>query len=155
MELSLAKKGGNNADSGRLDLSKVAQRQQYDLMSAAKQQLAEVVRVLRTLEDRYNNLMRKVQLTDQNMLSEHKRLNNELKLVDADLIDSKKELNELSYKFGLIIKELELTAKKQDVDLIKRYIELWQPMEFIRKKDAEKLVEDLLREKVKKKETVL
>lgn len=163
MELSLFKKEGKPKEEQKpspiyfqpkpqVHKQQSQQSQQFIMM---RQQLTEVIRILRTLEDRYNNLIKKVQLTDQNMLQEHKRLNKELKIVDSDLIDAKKELNELDYKFGLIVKELEVCAKKQDVNLIKKYIELWQPMDFIRKKDADKLVDRMLKDKIKKKEKVL
>ena len=130
--------------------SKQKQDQGLQQLNMVRHELTEVIRILRTLENRYNNLMKKVQLTDQNMIQEHKRLNKELKIVDSDLIDAKKELNELDYKFGLIIKELSLCAKKQDVDLIRKYLELWQPMNFIRKQDAEKMVDQMLKDSVKK-----
>lgn len=158
MELTLFKKEKKEEGEVKeeaIKLSKKQAQQREQTIDAIKQQLTELVRILRTLEDRYNNLMKKVQLTDQNMIEEHKRLNKELKITDSDLIDAKKELNELDYKFSLIMKELELCAKKKDVDLIKKYIELWQPMNFIRKKDTEKLIDDLLKERVKKKEKVL
>ncbi len=129
--------------------------QENPALIQVRERLIEIVRILRTLEDRYNNLGRKAQLTDQNMIHEHKKLNKELKLVDSDLIETKKELNDLAYKYDMILKELELRAMKKDVDLVKRYIELWQPISFIRKKDAEKLIDNLIKNKIKKKEKVL
>ena len=157
MELNLFKKEEKSKDpSKKQTLSmhhskKKNQDQGLQQLNVVRHELTDVVRILRTLENRYNNLMKKVQLTDQNMIQEHKRLNKELKIVDSDLIDSKKELNELDYKFGLIIKELSLCAKKQDVDLISKYMELWQPINFIRKQDAEKMIDQMLKDKTKKK----
>tara|TARA_Y100000034_G_scaffold87951_1_gene105497 strand:- start:135 stop:614 length:480 start_codon:yes stop_codon:yes gene_type:complete len=157
MELNLFKKEEKSKDPSKkqpINRSYSHNKKQdpgLEQLNMVRHELTDVVRILRTLENRYNNLMKKVQLTDQNMIQEHKRLNKELKIVDSDLIDAKKELNELDYKFGLIIKELSLCAKKQDVDLIRRYMELWQPMNFIRKQDAEKMVDQMLKDRVKKK----
>lgn len=145
----------NNDVSIKPTVQKSKQEDNLQAFNAIRQQLTEVVRMLRTLEDRYNNMMKKVQLTDQNMIEEHKKLNSELRLVDSDLTDAKKELNELDYKFGMIIKELDLCAKRKDVDLIRKYIELWQPTLFIRREDADKLIDQILKEKIRKKEKVL
>jgi len=134
---------------------KKQKKQDTHAFDQIKQQLVEAIRILRTLEDRYNNLTKKVQLTDKNMIQEHKILNKELRLVDSDLIDTKKVLNELDYKFGLVIKELNVRAKKKDVDFITKYLDLWQPMTFIRRKDADRLIDDLLKDKIKKKKKVI
>ena len=42
----------------------------------------------------------------------------------------------------LIIKELKLTAGKEEVLILKKYIDLWNPMNFATQRDVERLVEE-------------
>ena len=44
------------------------------------------------------------------------------------------------------IKELELLAKKDDVEVIKKYLNYWEPMKFIQASQVEKVVKELLSE---------
>ena len=50
-------------------------------------------------------------------------------------------------KINLLIKEITLSAKKEDVAVIKKYIEFWQPLNFVTPTQVEKIVREILEEK--------
>ncbi len=108
------------------------------------EKLNNLTRSIRTLEERYNNLRRRTQLTDHNILVQHQRLNKELKLNDSDLIDIKRGLQKLNDKINLLQKELELCGKKQDLDILAKYIGYWTPLKFITRNEAEKIIQAAL-----------
>jgi hypothetical protein len=105
------------------------------------------MRNLRTLEERYSNIKKKMQLTDSLMMKEHKRLHSSVRSANSEILMLKKDLTELTYKMDLILKELTLSAKSVDLESLKKYIGIWQPMDFVRKDEVEKLVDEILKEK--------
>lgn len=93
---------------------------------------------LKILEDRYANLRKKTQLTDQNMIDSEKELWDELRSTNDDLIELKKKVNELLHKISQMNEELEGAAKKYDLKVIEKYLDLWQPMNFLTREEFER-----------------
>lgn len=114
--------------------------------------LNNLTRSIRTLEERYNNLRRRTQLTDHNILVQHQRLNKELRLNDSDLIDIKRGLQKINDKLNMLEKELELCAKKQELDILAKYIGYWRPLNFVTRGEAENIINAAILEKMPKKE---
>jgi hypothetical protein len=69
---------------------------------------------------------------------------NEVKVINSEITDINSKITEIQDRILLIIKELKLTAKKEDVDVMKRYVELWNPMRFVTKDQVEKIVREVL-----------
>jgi len=44
----------------------------------------------------------------------------------------------------MIVKELKLTARKEDIAVMKKYVELWNPMRFATKEQVENIVKEAL-----------
>ena len=102
---------------------------------------------LKISEERYNELRKKLLLIEQNMISNHKKAMNEVKMIDSDIAELHNKLNLMEERMILIVKELKLTAKKEDVDVMKKYVELWNPMRFATKDQVEKMIEESLSKK--------
>ena len=119
-------------------------------MNFVSNQMSSISSRLRILEERFTNLRNRDQVTEQNMLSFHKKVNTEFKTLTSEINELRKEFNELSSQIGLIIKELQLSAKREDVKVLEKYIELWQPLQFVTKKDVEKIVKQIIEEQSKR-----
>lgn len=104
-------------------------------------QMAELLRILRTVEGRISSLHKRLDVLDSNILTQQKRMGKDFLLAESDLIEMKKELSSFSYKISLLGKELSLSAPKKDIDALMKYIELWQPQEFLRRNEAEQLMQ--------------
>ena len=46
----------------------------------------------------------------------------------------------------LIIKELKITAGKEELMTLKKYIDFWNPMNFVTQRDVERVVEEKMSE---------
>lgn len=112
-------------------------------------QISEISRRIRILEERYSNLRRKTQVTDQNMLSIQKTLTREIKTIDDQLNDLQKSINELKEKMAQILRETKNFALGEDISILKRYLDFWQPLNFLTKDEAEQLIEDMINKKNK------
>lgn len=107
-------------------------------------ELNAVVRRLKLLEEQFTNIRRKQQMLEQNMLQNSKKAINENKLLNDDIIEMRETLGKIEDKAVLIIKELKLCAKKDEVDLLKKYVNLWEPVNFVTKKEVSSIVENAL-----------
>ncbi len=105
--------------------------------------VSNISRRLRILEERYTNFRNRIQVTDQNMLLHSKKQTTNIKTINSDINDLKKEINDIHEKIDLIIKELNNSAKKEDVEVLQKYINLWDPMNFVTRKEIEKLIKEL------------
>ncbi|MBR9692137.1 hypothetical protein GOV06_05120 [Candidatus Woesearchaeota archaeon] len=112
-------------------------------------QVNEVARRLRILESRYTELNRKIEVTEKNMLNERKRVASELKTNDSDVLDIKKELNDLKVRTDMVVDSLKGFAVKEDIEVIRKYVDLWEPVNFATREEVEKIVEEKLEEKGK------
>jgi hypothetical protein len=112
-------------------------------------QVGEVARRLRILESRYTDLSRKTQVNEKNMLNERKRITNELKTDDSDILELKREMNEIKTKMDMIVGEIKNFAAKEDIEAVRKYVELWEPVNFVTRDEVDKIVKDAIEEKSK------
>ena len=99
---------------------------------------------IRISEERYGDLRKKLQLIEQNLLSFQKKTVKDIKDVDSDINDLKRMLHEVESKMVLLIKELQLLARKEDVDIIKKYVDYWTPIKFVTATQVEKMIREEL-----------
>jgi len=108
--------------------------------------LATLTRRLRVLESQYTNTRRRITVIDENMMSHGKKLNQEIDTVNEEMTDLKKAVESMDEKLVTIIKELKHAAKIGDVEVLKKYIEIWQPLDFVTRDQVEKIVKDFIAE---------
>ena len=100
---------------------------------------------LRLLEERYSNLRKKTQVSDQNILESHKKISVEVKTSNSDVTDLRRDLNKITDEIRLIVSELKETAKKEDVIIMQRYLDLWEPLNFVTRDELERMADQLKR----------
>jgi len=105
-------------------------------------QIDELMRRLRLLEERYSGLRKKTQFTEQNMLKDAKELFSEIKVLHETITELKSELSELNEKLTKLNQEVNQAVKKTDFNVLAKYIEFWQPLNYITKEEAEKLIRE-------------
>lgn len=110
-------------------------------------QLINVSRRLRILEERYLNLRKKTQVSDQNMLAIQKNVAKELKATHDELLEFRRDFVDLRDKVKLIVRELKTCAKSEEVEVIKKYVNLWEPINFVTRGEVNSIVKRALEEK--------
>lgn len=113
------------------------------------EQLNTQNRRLRILEERYISLRRNSQVTDQNMLTNYKRVYADIKSASANISELKKKILDIDEKIGIIQSELSVCVKKEDITVLDRYISLWNPSMFLTRTEAENIIGNLLRQSEK------
>lgn len=97
-------------------------------------------RRLRELEERNQNLRRKVQMTDQSMINQNRKYRQELNIVNSDMNELKHMMSELDNKMLLLIKELRMCARQEDLKVVEKYVQFWEPIKFVTRKEIERMM---------------
>ena len=95
---------------------------------------------VRSVEERISNLRRSLQMTEQNVLELNKKVNSEFSVINSDVLDIKRNITQIKNQSELIVKELMLTAKKEDVTVLNKYLDLWKPVDFVTQNEVRKIV---------------
>ncbi|MFH1053604.1 MAG: hypothetical protein V1740_04285 [Candidatus Woesearchaeota archaeon] len=115
---------------------------------AVNNQLNNVSLRLRVLEERYTNIRRKTQVIEQNMLNAHKQIKEEIKMNGSDMTDMKREIIDIKNKIRQIVLELKNCALKEDLSVLRKYVEMWEPINFITQNQAEKMIQEAIDEQL-------
>jgi len=105
-------------------------------------QINTVARAVKILEDKYYNLRKKVQISEENNLNQHKKLGDDIKVIQSDILEIKRDIEDIKEKIRLIVKELKLTAKEEDIKVVQKYLDLWEPVNFITRDEAKRAIDE-------------
>ncbi len=105
-------------------------------------QINNLSRRLRILEERYTTMRKKTQATDENVLGLNKNLMKEMKVSHEDVVDFRREFYDLRDKVKLIVKELKDCAKADEVKVLERYINLWEPVNFVTRQELDRMLDE-------------
>lgn len=108
--------------------------------------LSEVASNLRVLEDKYTGLRKKLQLTDQTLLDMQKNLYKERKLLTEEITESKLKIAELIDDLMNMKSELKDTVKQNDIKVLDRYLDFWEPLQYVTRKEVETLLDSIKEE---------
>ncbi len=112
-----------------------------------KEEVSSMERRLRVLEGGFTNIRRSLQVAEQNMLSKHKVFSTEARTLTSEIDDMKKEMADIKEKILMLIKELGTAAKINEVKVLEKYINLWNPVKFVTQGDVERIIDEKLRNK--------
>ena len=101
---------------------------------------------LRLADERMLDLRRQLGFVQQNMLENQKTVLNHIKDITADITSIKHSISEMQDRISAIIKELGLMGRKEDVELLQKYIDLWNPVKFVSIDKLDSYVRDILDE---------
>ncbi|MBI2669095.1 hypothetical protein HYX14_04605 [Candidatus Woesearchaeota archaeon] len=101
------------------------------------------------LESKVNGLVRQADILKNDFIKRTNDLKKDAKTLNADLLELKREQQKTQEKMDLVIKELKQTAGSEEVTMIKKYMDYWNPMTFVTQRDVERIVETKLQEEQK------
>src|SRR3989344_5173902 len=117
-----------------------------DLLMQPPSREIELERRIKVLEESVANLRRKLLVNEQNDLSRHKKVLTDDKTMQEEILELKKENEFLKRNIREIISELRNAARKEDVDTLKKYIELFDPMRFASPEMVERIVDEKMQQ---------
>jgi hypothetical protein len=102
--------------------------------------VTDVASRLRVLEERYQNLRKKTQITDQNLIESEKSMMKEMKELQEKILEMKHDIANVNEQITLMIGELSNCVREEDFKTTVKYLELWEPAQFITRDEAAELV---------------
>ncbi|MEK6951780.1 MAG: hypothetical protein AABX29_02085 [Nanoarchaeota archaeon] len=107
--------------------------------------LSDIINRIRTLESKYNLLGERLLIVNQNMLAQYKKNLPEFKAINSDIREIKSELFKLKEVIKDLAKEMQFFATKEDIKVLEKYINLWNPIKFITEEELDKILEEKLK----------
>jgi hypothetical protein len=96
---------------------------------------------IKGVETKVNNLIRELDVIKNDFIRKANDLKDNVKSLNDDMLELKREQEKTSQNMDLIIKELKKTAGIEEVQTIKKYIEFWNPMNFVTQRDLDRAIE--------------
>ncbi|GEM_PF-5732596 len=107
---------------------------------------------IRDLERRFSDTQELLKFHEEESRKNFNRVWGRLKEFEDRLVSFTHNLAEQEQQSHLIVNELRLTAKKEDFDVMKRFVEYIKPVKFVTVDQVERIVKDILDENLPKKE---
>lgn len=107
--------------------------------------LADINNRVRTLESKYNLFGEHLLVINQNMIEEYKKILREMKAIDADLQKMKVDLIEVKSTVKNMIIEMDVFAKKDQVKVLEKYLDLWSPLHFVTEEQLNQAIEQKMK----------
>jgi len=114
--------------------------QRKELSVNINYELSSLTTRLRILEEKQNNLRRKVQFIEQNLIDLRKKMLAESKTIISDIKEIKRSIEELKRIVSKVIDDLSKFARVEDVKVLQKYVNFFQPLNFVTHKELEKIL---------------
>ncbi len=95
---------------------------------------------LRILEGKYNIMRDRLFIINENMVEHYKKLSVEMDSIKTDIKEIKESLFSLKEATRSIVKELDSFARKEHLKILEKYINLWNPLDFVTEEEVLELV---------------
>ena len=104
--------------------------------------ISELIGRIRVNEAKMANLRERLLVTDNNMISELRKISGNIKEINEDIKRTKAELFNLKETIRDVVKEFGNLARSQDLKVLEKYINMWNPLNFTTEKEVIKLIKE-------------
>lgn len=106
------------------------------------EEIKKLVARLRLYEQRFSDLRAMVRLVQEDLIRNHKRAMDEIKVLSASVNELKRTIAMIENRMLAIIEEIKLRAKYEDVEFLKKYINLWSLVKFATVEQVERMIKE-------------
>jgi len=99
----------------------------------------EINTKIRDLEERYRILRDRLLLIGQNLVEIKEKINEDILKIKKDVEVIKRNMERLVSFLETASAEFSKFARKEDLEILSKQAKMFQPLEFVRKKDLKKL----------------
>ncbi|MBS3172247.1 hypothetical protein J4438_01535 [Candidatus Woesearchaeota archaeon] len=105
---------------------------------------------IRILEGKYTVTRERMLLINQNMIDHYKILTTEIKSMNEELREIKESLELIKETTRNIVKEMSFFARKEQMKVLEKYINMWNPLNFVTEEQVLELIEKKRTKNVRK-----
>jgi len=110
--------------------------------------LAKLYVWIKGVESKVNTLIREVEVVKNDLVKKQQELKKDTKGVSEEVLEIRREQEKSLQKMDLVIKELKKTAGAEEVISLKKYLDLWNPLNFVTQRDLERVIEQKLQQRL-------
>lgn len=143
-----------NIFAGKDEKSKEEYNEKVNVHSKA---ILTVVERQKDLESSIDLIDEKLELLDHNSIKNFKSLFLDIKSLREDMNELKQEINKIKEFDSKVSKQIRIMTTRDEVQKLEKYIDLWNPMDFVTRgeleeihtktvKELRKIVEEFLKE---------
>ena len=114
--------------------------------SLLNRKLSEISERVRLLEERSKDTLENLHIVDETMERRTKNLKDSISDIRKELIQIRNEITQIRSILRRVISDLSNAARKSDVRVIEKYIELLDPTNLVTRDDVERIVEEKMKE---------
>lgn len=131
----------NNIFGGSADKAQDEFKEKVDVHSKA---ILAVTQRQKDLESATDLLNEKIEMLDHNAISNFKKITEDIKSIRAELRELHEEIGTLKDFNSKMGKQIKLMAPRDDVAKLEKYIDLWEPMNFVTRDELEESQKKLI-----------
>jgi ElaB/YqjD/DUF883 family membrane-anchored ribosome-binding protein len=94
---------------------------------------------LRILEERHSLMRNKSTVSEEGMVELQRSISKDLKSINDDITELKHSLKQVTDNLRLIDAEMKSLARKEEVKVLDRYLDFWQPLGFVTREELDRL----------------
>jgi predicted nucleic acid-binding Zn-ribbon protein len=114
---------------------------QSDLMI---NQISELNRRMRLIEEQISGIREHTSLIESNITQRDKKTTEELNNFSEEMHDFHNQIREIKDAIDQIASKFDQFANKEQVKVLERYINIWNPMNFLTKDEVESFIDKKL-----------
>lgn len=96
------------------------------------------------IENSLENLSEKINMVDHNTVEDIKQINNEIKQLKDEVNDIHSEIKKIKEFNEKVSKQFNYFATKDDVQKLEKYIDLWEPLNFVTRDEMKKSQDEIV-----------
>ena len=104
------------------------------------QQTNQLMNRVRLLEERYEQLSTKIRIVDQSGLKKNKEIKEMITEINGSIRQIRKKTKELGDAMQHLVIDMQDVAKTQDIKVLERYVNMFDPTRFLTKEEAVELI---------------
>ena len=120
--------------------------------AAVKKLVASLTGKVNLIEERTDSMRERIELVEKSMVEKHKtsikeigELRDEMRTLRGDVLETKALIERVAGR-------LDAFASNEEVAVLKRYVELWQPMTYVTRSEVKSIVKSMLKGEESKEE---
>ena len=117
----------------------------------AAQQIAHIANRLKLIEERLGSLRNHLDIVEQSVVEKYKSNITEIRNMESQMKDVRTSIGAITDMTERIAKRLDAFASNEEVKVLQRYVDLWQPMKFVTRAEVTKIVTQMLEQQSTKK----
>ncbi len=121
-------------------------RAEPQLQAKIYDRLSDISARVKLVEDQLQTIRSHIEVVDNSVIEKHKALISEVRKIEDDLRSLRADVDKVNSLSERLVERLEAFATKEDVKVLERYVNMWQPMNYMTKQETENLIRNILKQ---------